>query len=77
MSRRPPDTGARLGSLAPKVGRSSAERRRRPAGYKEYRSRSNAEYYASRKPQPGWWARLTDHERADWLRERARGVCRS
>lgn len=23
---------------------------------------------------PGWWSRLSDHERAEWLREKARTV---
>ncbi len=75
MSRRAPDTGVGAGSRVstPKVRRSSADRRGKGRD-EEHRRMYDQERYEIRNPQPSWWSRLSDHERADWLRERARSV---
>ncbi len=53
-------------------------KRRRPAGYKEYRSRYDAERYEGHKLKTAAlvheWHEMSDEERAEWLRERARNV---
>ena len=32
--------------------------------------------YRAEHSEAGWWGKASDHERADWLRERARSVCK-